>query len=165
MMPKKSDTEKEIKFVELFCEGETAGNATQSCIKAGWEIKNPGQMGAYLRKKLGNDIRKKQEERISNMAGKTITRLEQLLYSEQDSVCLNSAKTILEMGNFNAQNININLEDNKHKSDKELIDELKGLVKKIPELEPMLAVIKDNTEENTDNADKGSTMDENRITH
>ena len=59
-MPKKIEKEKEAKFVELFCEGETAGNATQSCIKAGWsESSKPRQMGAYLKNKLSEEIRKK----------------------------------------------------------------------------------------------------------
>lgn len=165
-MPKKSDLEKERKFVELFCEGETAGNATQSCVKAGWDIKNPGQMGAYLRKKLSAEIRKKHEERIANMAGRTITRLEQLLYSEQDSVSLNSAKAILEMGNFNPQNININVEDNKNKTDEELILELQALVKKIPELEPKLSMIQKATEtQNDEHPVEASEIDEKRVTH
>ena len=34
-MPKKIDKEKEQAFIDAFCEGDTAGNATQSAIKAG----------------------------------------------------------------------------------------------------------------------------------
>ena len=163
-MPKKSDAEKERKFVELFCEGETAGNATQSCVKAGWDIKNPGQMGAYLRKKLSADIRKKNEERISNMAGKTISRLEQLLFSEQDSVSLNSAKAILEMGNFNPQTLNINVEENKHKTDEELILELQGLVKKIPALAPKFQQIKEATDKDiNDTYESDPNLDDKRV--
>ena len=42
--------------VSYFTEGDTQGNATQSCIKAGWDKdKSPRQMGAYLKKKFSKD--------------------------------------------------------------------------------------------------------------
>ena len=143
-MPKKPDIEKEIKFIEYFCEGETQGNATQSCIKAGWDKeKKPAQMGAYLRKKLSSEIRKKNEERIANSSGPAISVLKDLLGSEQDSVRLNTAKLLLELGNFSSQNINVNIEDNKSKTDDELIAELHTLLKDIPNLDPKLQFVKD----------------------
>mgnify|MGYP003149204688 CR=1 FL=1 len=134
-MPKKPDIEKETKFVEYFTEGETAGNATQSCIKAGWDReKKPAQMGAYLRKKLSTEIRKKNEERIANTGGVAISVLKDLLYSEQDSVKLNTARLLLELGNYSSQNINVNIDDSKTKTDDELLQELKILIAGTPEL-------------------------------
>ena len=35
-MPKKINKEKEQAFIDAFCEGETANNAVQSAIKAGY---------------------------------------------------------------------------------------------------------------------------------
>ena len=37
-MPKKIDKEKEMKFVEFYCEGDTQGNATQSCINSSSDL-------------------------------------------------------------------------------------------------------------------------------
>ena len=134
-MPKKIDKEKEQDFINFFCEGETAGNATQSCIKAGWnESSKPRQMGAYLKKKYHDEIRKKQEERISSSAGGAITVLQQLLHSEQDAVKLNTAKLILELGNFSSQTINLNVDNVKEKTDKELLEELSTLIKEVPSI-------------------------------
>jgi len=132
-MAKHADKEKEAKFIEFFTSGETQGNATQSCIKAGWKKEtNPAQMGAYLRKKLGNDIRLKQEDRISGTTGRAITVLQDLLESEQDAVRLNTCKFILEMGNFNQQTINLNVDNIGNKTDEELMKELKELVGEMP---------------------------------
>ena len=138
-MPKKADIEKETKFIEYFCEGETQGNATQSAIKAGYNKNTkPAQMGAYLRKKFTAEIRKKNEERIANTSGIAISVLKDLLSSEQDSVKLNTAKLLLELGNFHSQNINVNIDDTKSKSDEELINELKVLIASSPDLLPKL---------------------------
>ena len=132
-MPKKADLEKEIQFIEYFTEGKFAGNATQSAIAAGWnKDKKPAQMGAYLRKKLSAEIRKKNEERISNTSGTAISVLKDLLLSDQDSVRLNTAKLILELGSFSSQTINLNVDNTHQKSDEELVSELNSLVKAIP---------------------------------
>ena len=156
-MPKKIDKEQELKFVEYYIEGETAGNASQSAKKAGWD-KNHRQMGAYLKKK--------NEERISATSGRAISVLQDLLGSDQDSVRLNTAKLVLEMSGFSSQNVNLNVEKGTNKSDEELIEELQGLVSKIPALKPKLAMIQDNTEEETgDTPEKDSAIDENRLTH
>ena len=143
-MPKKADLEKEAKFVEFFCEGDTQGNAKASCIKAGWDKdKSPSQMGSYLRKKLSNEIRKKNEERIASTSSYAISRLQDMLNSEQDSVVLNSARLVLELGNFNPQTINLNIDDTKQKSDAELMEELAVLVKDMPGFAPKLQEIKE----------------------
>ena len=164
-MPKKIDKEQEIKFVEYYVEGSTEGNASQSAKKAGWD-KNYRQMGSYLKKKYAQEIREKNEERITSTSGKAISVIQDLLHSEQDAVRLNTAKLVLEMGGFSSQNINLNVDKSTQKSDAELIEELQGLVSKIPALKPKLAMIQDNTEdESGDTPEKDSTMDENRLTH
>tara|TARA_Y100001973_G_C5201900_1_gene338459 strand:+ start:127 stop:624 length:498 start_codon:yes stop_codon:yes gene_type:complete len=146
-MPKKIDKEKEMKFVEFYCEGETQGNATQSCIKAGWEKdKSPRQMGSYLKKKYAVEIRERNEDRISSTSGMAITVLQDLLRSEQDSVRLNTAKLILELGNYHSQNINLNVDKMSSKSDDELVRELQELLKTMPNLNPKL----ENKEETKD---------------
>jgi len=142
-MPKKIDKEKEDKFIEFYCEGETAGNATQSCIKAGWsDSSKQRQMGAYLKKKYSENIRKKQEERISSAAGSAISVLQDLLLSEQDAVKLNTAKLILELGNFSSQTINLNVDKTADKTDGELVAELQKLIASNPDLQPKLKVFK-----------------------
>tara|TARA_R100001460_G_scaffold32747_3_gene64194 strand:- start:7020 stop:7484 length:465 start_codon:yes stop_codon:yes gene_type:complete len=151
-MPKRADTEKETKFINYFCEGETQGNATQSAIKAGYnKDTKPAQMGAYLRKKLSTDIRKKNEEMIANTSSRAISVLNNLLESEQDSVKLNTAKLLLELGNFHSQNININVDDVKEKSDEELMLELKTLLISNPDLRE---VIKEQAEEVIDESEQ-----------
>jgi len=164
-MPRKISKEDEQKFIDYYLEGETAGNATQSAKKAGW-TSNPTQMGSYLKKKYAHEIREKNEDRITSTSGLAITVLQDLLRSEQDAVRLNTAKLVLEMGGFSSQNINLNVDKSTQKSDAELIEELQGLVSKIPALKPKLAMIQDNTEEESgDTPEKDSTMDENRLTH
>jgi hypothetical protein len=164
-MPKKISKEDEQKFIDYYLEGETAGNATQSAKKAGW-TSNPTQMGSYLKKKYAHEIREKNEDRITSTSGLAITVLQDLLRSEQDAVRLNTAKLVLEMGGFSSQNINLNVDKAQSKTDAELIEELQGLVSKIPALKPKLAMIQDNTEdESGDTPEKDSTMDENRLTH
>lgn len=143
-MPKKADLEKEAKFIDYFTDGSTQGNAKASCIKAGWDKnKSPNQMGAYLRKKLSNEIRKKNEERISSTSSYAISRLQDMLNSEQDSVVLNSARLVLELGNFNPQTINLNIDDTKQKTDAELMEELSVLLKDMPSISPKLDDFKD----------------------
>jgi phage terminase small subunit len=165
-MPKKIDKEKEMKFLEYFTEGDTQGNATQSCIKAGWDKnKSPRQMGAYLKKKFSKEIREKNEERISSTSGMAISVLQDLLRSEQDSVRLNTAKLILELGNYSSQNINVNLDNTNQKSDAELIAELQTLMKTMPELQPKAENTQDLKEEKDEINSKASNKDERRLTH
>tara|TARA_R100001129_G_scaffold185831_1_gene175327 strand:+ start:1072 stop:1569 length:498 start_codon:yes stop_codon:yes gene_type:complete len=165
-MPKKIDKEKEMKFLEYFTEGDTQGNATQSCIKAGWDKdKSPRQMGAYLKKKFSKEIREKNEERISSTSGMAISVLQDLLRSEQDSVRLNTAKLILELGNYSSQNINVNLDNTNQKSDAELIAELQTLMKTMPQLQPKTENTQDLKEEKDEINSKASNKDEKRLTH
>jgi len=164
-MPKRIDREKELKFIEYYTEGDTAGNASASAAKAGWKD-DSRQMGYYLKNKYVAEIKQKNEERISSTSGLAISVLQNLLHSEQDNVRLNTAKLVLEMGGFSSQNINLNVEKGQNKTDEELIEELQGLVAKIPALKPKLAAIKDHTEEEkVEQPSEASEMDENRLTH
>ena len=138
-MAKRPDKEKEQKFIENFCEGDTQGNATKSCVKSGWrKDTNPAQMGAYLRKKLSTEIRERQEDRISGTTGTAISVLQDLLHSDIDAVKLNTARLILELGNYSSQTINLNVDKIGSKTDKELVEELQSLLKDMPNLRPDL---------------------------
>ena len=57
-MPKRIDKEKELKFIEYYTEGETAGNASKSAQKAGW-TEDSRQMGYYLKNKYVAEIKQK----------------------------------------------------------------------------------------------------------
>jgi phage terminase small subunit len=163
-MPRKISKEDEQKFIDYYLEGETAGNATQSA-KAGWKD-DSRQMGYYLKNKYVAEIKQKNEERIASTSGLAISVLQNLLHSEQDNVRLNTAKLVLEMGGFSSQNINLNVEKGQNKTDEELIEELQGLVSKIPALKPKLAAIKDHTEEEkVEQPSEASEVDEKRLTH
>tara|TARA_R100001086_G_scaffold202287_1_gene118417 strand:+ start:354 stop:848 length:495 start_codon:yes stop_codon:yes gene_type:complete len=164
-MPKKIDREQELKFIDYYTEGDTAGNASKSAEKAGWK-EDPRQMGYYLKNKYIAEIKQKHDERIAGTSGLAISVLQNLLHSEQDSVKLNTAKLVLELGGFSSQNINLNVENGQNKTDAELLEELQGLVSKIPALKPKLAMIQDNTEEeNNETSDNEPKRDENRLTH
>tara|TARA_R110000824_G_scaffold10911_1_gene47742 strand:+ start:523 stop:1035 length:513 start_codon:yes stop_codon:yes gene_type:complete len=139
-MARKADKEKEAKFIEYFTDGSTQGNATASCIKAGWnKDTNPAQMGAYLKKKLSTEIRERQEDRISGTTGRAITVLQDLLTSDQDSVRLSTAKLVLELGNFNPQTINLNVDQIGSKTDEELLTELKSLMEDMPSVSKIIS--------------------------
>jgi hypothetical protein len=122
-------------------------------------------MGAYLKKKFSKEIREKNEERISSTSGMAISVLQDLLRSEQDSVRLNTAKLILELGNYSSQNINVNLDNTNQKSDAELIAELQTLMKTMPELQPKAENTQDLKEEKDEINSKASNKDEKRLTH
>ena len=83
-----------------------------------------------LKKKLAVPIQQKQTERINSISGIAISTLEHLLDSDQDSVKLNTAKLILELGGYNHKNINLNIDTHsEQKTDKQLVDELQILMK------------------------------------
>ena len=101
-------------------------------------------MGSYLKNKLQAEIRAFNEQRIASSSGMAINVLQDLLvHSEQDSVKMNVAKLILELGNYSSQNINLNVDNIASKTDDELIQELHTLIKDMPHLAPSLSVLKD----------------------
>ena len=162
-MPKKISREDEQKFIDAFVEGHNAGNATAVAKEMGY--KSAKTMGAYLKNKYSEEIRKRNEDRISSASVSAISVLKDLMFnSEQDSVKFNSAKLVMELGGYSSQSINLNVEKGQNKSDEELIEELQALATKIPGLNNKLMGIQEETKaENVDTPDKGSTMDENRV--
>jgi hypothetical protein len=162
-MPKKISKEDEKKFIDAFVEGATAGNATATAKDMGY--KSPRTMGAYLKNKYSDEIRKRNEDRITSASVSAISVLNDLMInSEQDSVKFNSAKLVMELGGYSSQSINLNVEKGQNKSDEELIQELQVLATKIPGLNNKLLGIKEETQEDLgDTHDNGSTMDENRV--
>ena len=164
-MPKKIDKETEMKFIESFCEGDSAGNATQSAIKAGYpKDKSPRQQGAYLKKRYATEIREKNEERISSTSGMAISTLQDLLLnSKQDLVKLNTAKLLLELGNFSSQTINLNVDKTYQKTDDELIVELQGLMQNIPNLKPKLQGLAQMEEESQINTKKTKKLEKRTV--
>ena len=110
------------------------------------------------------DITKSAQETLTSLAGETISRLKVLLYDESSAVSLNCAKTILEMGGFNNQKINISYDETAERSDDEIINEIIMLSNKIPGFKEKLALIQSNTEDDeTDTLNNGSEMDEKRV--
>ena len=87
----------------------------------------------HLRKKYEKEIRSINETKITSTSSLAIDVLKDLLInSEQDSVKLNTAKLLLELGNYSSQNINLTVDDTKNKTDEELIKELNELLLKVP---------------------------------
>ena len=138
---KKSDTEKEIKFVELFA---VTGNATDSAKKSGF-TNNPSQMGYYLKGKLRKEIEEYRANYLFDLSGGAIVKLKELMNSESDTVCLNACKHILDLSGYSAeQTINLRTSDDNERekiqkmNDEELEDKLAELIQKIPHLKKKL---------------------------
>lgn len=123
-----ADKQKEELFVEHYV---LTNNASESCVLAGYKKENSSQMGYYLKKKLQKQIKKKQTETLTDLSGKSISVLQNLLDTGSPNVQFSTAKLILELSGYNKQNINLNIEDNKDsgKTDKELFGELDFLFK------------------------------------
>ena len=134
-----ADEKKEKMFVVYMTSGDTVSNATASAKKAGY-TKNPSQHGYWLKKKYDKEIRSINELKITSTSSLAINVLKDLLVnSEQDSVKLNTAKLLLELGNYSQQNINLSVDDVSSKTDEELVKELRTLMTKMPSIAPDLA--------------------------
>jgi|TARA_R110000803_G_scaffold56556_2_gene113911 phage terminase small subunit len=134
-----ADEKKEKMFVEYMTSGDTVSNATASAKRAGY-TKNPSQHGYWLKKKYDKEIRSINELKITSTSSLAINVLKDLLVnSEQDSVKLNTAKLLLELGNYSQQNIKLSVDDINAKTDDELVKELRGLMTKMPSIAPDLA--------------------------
>ena len=134
---KKADTEKELKFVELFA---VTGNATESARKSGY-TNNPSQMGYYLKDKLRNEIEKYRADVLFDYSGNAITKLKQLMDSESDSVKLNACKLILDITSYSAdQNINLKTSKSEYDdmSDEQLAEKIVALSLQNPFLKKKL---------------------------
>ena len=114
-----ADKQKEELFVEHYV---LTNNASESCVLAGYKKENSSQMGYYLKKKLQKQIKKKQTETLTDLSGKSISVLQNLLDTGTPNIQFSTAKLILELSGYNKQSINLNIEDNKDsgKTDKEL---------------------------------------------
>ena len=123
-----ADKQKEELFVEHYV---LTNNASESCVLAGYKKENSSQMGYYLKKKLQKEIKKKQTETLTDLSGKSISVLQNLLDTGSPNVQFSTAKLILELSGYNKQSINVNIEDNKDsgKTDEELYGELAFLFK------------------------------------
>lgn len=123
-----ADKQKEELFVEHYV---LTNNASESCVLAGYKKENSSQMGYYLKKKLQKQIKKKQTETLTDLSGKSISVLQNLLDTGSPNVQFSTAKLILELSGYNKQSINVNIEDNKDsgKTDEELYGELAFLFK------------------------------------
>ena len=123
-----ADKQKEELFVEHYV---LTNNASESCVLAGYKKENSSQMGYYLKKKLQKQIKKKQTETLTDLSGKSISVLQNLLDTGSPNVQFSTAKLILELSGYNKQSINLNIEDNKDsgKTDEELYGELAFLFK------------------------------------
>ena len=123
-----ADKQKEELFVEHYV---LTNNASESCVLAGYKKENSSQMGYYLKKKLQKQIKKKQTETLTDLSGKSISVLQNLLDTGTPNIQFSTAKLILALSGYNKQSINLNIEDNKDsgKTDEELYGELAFLFK------------------------------------
>ncbi len=128
---KKADINKEQLFVEHYV---LTNNASESCVLAGYKKESSSQMGYYLKNKLRDKIKERQTESLTDLSGKSITVLQNLLDSGTPNVQFSTAKLILELSGYSKQNINLNIEDNT-KSDSEKEDEelFYELIENLPE--------------------------------
>ena len=130
---KKADWLKEEKFIEHYV---MSGNASESCVKAGYKKENSAQMGYYLKTKYSKEISDKQREELTSMTGNSIDVLRNLLDNNSPSVRFQSAKLVLELSGYKQDNINLNIDNQTKqmdkKSDSELMTELSELIGDFP---------------------------------
>ena len=116
-------TDKEILFIENYA---LSGNATEAARACGY-TSNSGQMGYYLKKRLGKEIEQKQHDICRDLTPRSIHVLEQMLDSKSDSVKLATCKYILsDLNGFGKENINVHLshvEADRERSTVEMIKE------------------------------------------
>ena len=127
---KKADINKEQLFVEHYV---LTNNASESCVLAGYKKESSSQMGYYLKNKLRDKIKERQTESLTDLSGKSITVLQNLLDSGTPNVQFSTAKLVLELSGYNKQNINIDVNTNSEldsKREKELFMEL---IENLPE--------------------------------
>ena len=130
---KKADINKEQLFVEHYV---LTNNASESCVLAGYNKESSSQMGYYLKNKLRDKIKERQTESLTDLSGRSITVLQNLLDSGTPNVQFSTAKLVLELSGYNKQNINIDVNtksDLDDKEDSELIAEFHRLIKDMPE--------------------------------
>ena len=147
-MPKRADKQKEEAFLDAFCSGKTASNATQSALKAGYKESSAKRMGSYLRKKYEQDIIERNGQDMAAGSSKAISRLIELLDDESSRVRLDAAVRVLEINKIATQNININIDRDSNKTDEELIAEFNSLIGTRPKLSQNTEILDEDATDN-----------------
>jgi len=123
---KKTLTDKQIAFIENFSQ---SGNATQSAIKSGYS--HPEQQGYELKNKLSEYINEATESILGSSVPIAVNRLNSLISDDKVSpaVRLGAINSLLDRTGF--QTTHKVLDVTKHRTDKELQQELNYLLSTI----------------------------------
>ena len=130
---KKTLTDKQIAFIENFSQ---TGNATQSAIKSGYSSATAEQQGYELKNKLSEYINEATEKILGSTVPMAVSRLNGLISDDKVSpaVRLGAINSLLDRTGF--QTTHKVLDVTKHRTDKELQQELNYLLSTIrPEQE------------------------------
>jgi phage terminase small subunit len=120
-------TEKQLKFIENYCE---TGDAVQSAISAGYKNSHTIVNQAWkLKRDLSKEISKRMQEKFVDKAPVAFgTLIELMNTSDSDTVRLQASKDIMDRGGFKPKDTMVIEEDSK--SIQELEAELQMLVGK-----------------------------------
>ena len=130
---KKTLTDKQIAFIENFSQ---TGNATKSAIKSGYSSATAEQQGYELKNKLSEYINEATEKILGSTVPMAVSRLNGLISDDKVSpaVRLGAINSLLDRTGF--QTTHKVLDVTKHRTDKELQQELNYLLSTIrPEQE------------------------------
>ena len=125
---KKTLTDKQIAFIENFSQ---TGNATQSAIKSGYSSATAEQQGYELKNKLSEYINEATEKILGSTVPMAVSRLNGLISDDKVSpaVRLGAINSLLDRTGF--QTTHKVLDVTKHRTDKELQQELNYLLSTI----------------------------------
>ena len=125
---KKTLTDKQIAFIENFSQ---TGNATQSAIKSGDSSATAEQQGYELKNKLSEYINEATEKILGSTVPMAVSRLNGLISDDKVSpaVRLGAINSLLDRTGF--QTTHKVLDVTKHRTDKELQQELNYLLSTI----------------------------------
>ena len=120
-------TEKQLKFIENYCE---SGDAVQSAVNAGYKNSHTIVNQAWkLKRDLSKEISKRMQEKFVDKAPVAFgTLIELMNSSDSDTVRLQASKDIMDRGGFKPKDTMVIEEDSK--SIQELEAELQMLVGK-----------------------------------
>ena len=130
---KKTLTDKQIAFIDNFSQ---TGNATQSAIKSGYSSATAEQQGYELKNKLSEYINEATEKILGSTVPMAVSRLNGLISDDKVSpaVRLGAINSLLDRTGF--QTTHKVLDVTKHRSDKELQQELNYLLSTIRPEQP-----------------------------
>ena len=125
---KKTLTDKQIAFIENFSQ---TGNATKSAIKSGYSSATAEQQGYELKNKLSEYINEATEKILGSTVPMAVSRLNGLISDDKVSpaVRLGAINSLLDRTGF--QTTHKVLDVTKHRTDKELQQELNYLLSTI----------------------------------